>query len=230
LLTADELEQFIEWLSLPSDGHVLEVGCGSGGPAMHLARITGCRLTGIDAHEDGVATGTDLAKKTGLADRVRFQVADATARLPYDEGAFDGLICVDSMNHFLDRPAVLREWRRVLRNGRRAVFTDPVVVTGPVTKEDIALRSSVGPFLFVPPGGNDGLIEEAGFRIIHQEDCSESAARIAGRRRDARQAHRAEVVPLEGEERFDESQRFYDTVHRLYAQRRLSRMVYVIEA
>lgn len=56
--------------------------------------------------------------------------------------------------------------------GRRALFTDPVVVTGPVTHEELALRGSIGHFLFVPPGFNERLIEEAGMRLVWQEDVS----------------------------------------------------------
>jgi SAM-dependent methyltransferase len=47
------------------------------------------------------------------------------------------------MNHFPDRVKVFQEWRRVLRPGRRAVFTDPVVITGSVTNDELALRSSI---------------------------------------------------------------------------------------
>jgi SAM-dependent methyltransferase len=228
-LTVDELERFIEWMRLTPESHVLEVGSGSGGPALHVARTAGCRLTGVDAHEGGVATGTELAQRAEMEDRVRFEVADAEAALPFEDESFDAILCVDSMNHFLDRPAVLREWRRVLRAGRRAVFTDPVVITGPVTKEELALRSSIGPFLFVPPGVNERLVGEAGFQLVHEEDRSENAAQVAGRRRDARQARRKDLMGIEDEAHFEGSQRFYDVVHRLAAERRLSRIAYVIE-
>lgn len=228
-LTVDELERFVEWLAITVDSHVLEVGSGSGGPALHLARTVGCRLTGIDAHEGGVATGTELAQRADMDDRVRFEVADAEAALPFGDDTFDALLCVDAMNHFLDRPAVLREWRRVLRNGSRAMFTDPVVITGPVTKEDLAIRSSIGPFLFVPPGVNERLVEEAGFRLVRQEDRSENAARVAGWRRDTREARREDLLGIEDVEGFEASQRFYNVVHRLVSERRLARIAYVIE-
>jgi ubiquinone/menaquinone biosynthesis C-methylase UbiE len=123
--------------------HVLDVGSGSGGPACRLAQTTGCHVTGVDANEHGVATANRLALERGLAEGVRFLVADANARQPFEDAAFDALVCIDALNHFRDRLGLLREWQRVLRPGGRAVFTDPVVITGPVTSEELAQRSSI---------------------------------------------------------------------------------------
>ena len=43
-LTVDEYRGFFTWLDLHVDQHVLDVACGSGGPALFLARTVGCRL------------------------------------------------------------------------------------------------------------------------------------------------------------------------------------------
>jgi ubiquinone/menaquinone biosynthesis C-methylase UbiE len=67
------------------------------------------------------------------AGRVAFRLGDATQPLPFDDASFDALMCIDSMNHFPNRLEVFREWRRVLRPGGRALFTDPVAITGLVT-------------------------------------------------------------------------------------------------
>jgi SAM-dependent methyltransferase len=228
-ITAEEYDRVLPWLQPGEDCHVLEVASGSGGPALYMARSTGCRVTGIDANESGVATATALAGRAGAADRVQFRVADATAPLPFADDTFDGLICMDSMNHFPDRLAVFREWRRVLKPGRRALFTDPVVVSGPVTNDELALRSSIGLFLFVPAGLNERLIEQAGLRLVRQEDVSDDGAMVAGRWRDARARHRDALIGIEGEERYEGLQRFFDAVHRLMGEKRLSRVLYLAE-
>lgn len=228
-LTVDEYERLLPWLDLAADRHLLEVASGSGGPAQYVARTTGCRVTGIDADEGGVATASRMAATSSESERIQFRVGDATRILPFDDDSFDALICIDAMNHFPNRLAVFEEWYRVLRPGRRALFTDPVVITGPVTNDELALRSSIGVFLFVPPGINERLMEQVGFRLVRQDDVTDNAALVSGRWRRAREARRAELIRIEGEERFEGLQRFFDAVHMLTSEKRLSRIAYVAE-
>jgi SAM-dependent methyltransferase len=228
-LTVDEYERLLPGLALSPDAHLLEVACGSGGPAIHVARALGCRVTGLDASAEAVATAVSLATEAGASARVGFEQGDANAALPFADEAFDAVLCIDAMNHLPDRIGVLREWTRVLRPGGRVLFTDPVVVTGPVTSHELALRSSIGQFLFVPPGVNEGLIAAAGLRLLALEDVTDNAARIAGRWHAARQAHREALVAMEGEARFDGLQRFFQVVHDLSRERRLARFAYLAE-
>lgn len=227
--SAAEYVRIVEWLALSAESHVLEVASGSGGPALHLARETGCRVTAVDVNEHAMSTASAAAEREGLADRVTFQRADAMKRLPFADASFDAVLCVDAMNHLPNRLDVLREWWRVLRPGGRGFFTDPVAITGPVTSEELALRSSIGLFVFVPEGMNRELIEAAGLRLVHREDLSLDGARMAGRWRDARAGHREDLMRIEGEDRFEGLQHFLDTVHTLMGERRLSRIGYVVE-
>jgi SAM-dependent methyltransferase len=228
-LTVEEFDRFMAWLKLRPDHHVLEVASGSGGPALYLADRAGCHVTGIDSNENGVAEATRAVFDSHLSHRLEFRVADATAPLPFANDTFDALICIDSMNHFPDRLRVFQEWQRVLRPGSRAVFTDPVVITRPVTNDDLALRSSIGLFVFTPPGVNEHFIDTAGFKLLRQQDVSVSAAEVAGRWQRARHRHREALIAIEGEERFEGLQKFFAAVHRLTSERRLSRIAYLVE-
>ena len=228
-MTVDEYDRFIDLINLGPDDHALEVASGSGGPALYLATRIGCRVTGIDANENGINTAIQSAQKSNLANRVNFKMADANARLPFDDNSVDAILCIDSMNHFPDRADVFQEWCRVLRPGRRAVFTDPVVVTGAVTNDELAMRSSIGLFLFVPTGINEQLIQQAGLHLVQQEDVTENAASISARWHMARERYKESLSQIEGQERFEGLQQFFAAVHRLTSERRLSRIMYLVE-
>lgn len=227
-ITAEEYDTFLDWLGVARADHVLEVACGSGGPALYLAGKHGSRVTGIDVNENGIATAEQAALSSHSAE-VHFRVADVNQRLPFEDASFDAIVCVDSMNHFRDQLGVLREWHRVLKPGRRILFTDPVVLTGSVSNEELAVRSSVGFLLFVPPEATEQFIAEAGFRLLQREDVTDNAALVSGRWHTARQRYRGELLMIEGEERFEGLQRFAATVHQLTSERRLSRFAYLAE-
>ncbi len=228
-ITADEFDRFISWLELKPGLRVLEAASGSGGPAAYLAASTNCHVTGIDANQSGIAEAVQNSVNTKQTHQLKFIAADANETLPFKESSFDALICMDSMNHFPDRLSVFKEWHRVLRPCGKAVFTDPVVITGPVTNEELALRSSIGLFLYVPPGVNEHFIEAAGLKLIKKEDVTENAALVSGRWFSARKKHVEELVRIEGEERYEELQKFFESVHRLSSEKRLSRIAYFVE-
>src|SRR2546422_9921236 len=70
-MTADELRQFIRRLKLKPSSHVLEVGSGSGGPALFVARTMGCRITGLDINEYGIRNSNQLARRQQLETRAQ---------------------------------------------------------------------------------------------------------------------------------------------------------------
>ena len=228
-MTAPEWLGFADQLGVRGDSDVLEVGSGSGGPGVYLAEQRGCRLTGVDLNEHGVQNANALAESRGVADRVRFQVVDASTPLPFADGRFDAVISNDAMCHIRDRALVLRDWFRVLRPGGRALFTDALVITGIVSHEEIATRSSIGFYLFAPPGENERLLTAAGFTLVGVENVTPNAADLARRRHDARARYRAALVTREGDANFDGLQRFLMCVHTLSSDRRLSRFAYLAE-
>ena len=89
------------------------------------------------------------------------------------------------------------------------------MVTGLVSNEELATRSSTGYFEFCPPGVNERLIGQAGFELVRTEDVTENEVEVSRRWHAARQQRAAELIRLEGEETFAGLQRFLATVHRL---------------
>jgi SAM-dependent methyltransferase len=228
-LTAREWLGFADRLRVDAESQVLEVGSGSGGPAVYLAAARGCRVTGVDINEHGVRNAIELARARGLAERVEFRAVDASRPLPFPEQRFDAVVSNDAMCHIADRLAVLRDWHRVLRPGGRALFTDAMVITGIVSHEELATRSSIGFYLFVPPGINEELLGEAGFAVREVEDVTPNAAEVAERWFQARDRHRDALLAREGRANFEGLQRFLKCAHLLSVERRLSRYAYLAE-
>jgi len=208
-VTGQEYRRFFRLLELTAADHVLDVGCGSGGPAVFLARELGCRVTGVDVNEAGIQAGLTLTRQAGLEGQIGFRRADVRDPLPFPAGAFDAIVCLDAMCHLPDRGRLLGEWRRVLRPGGRMLYTDPVVVTGLVSNGELATRSSTGYFEFCPPrrqrtvdprsgvraGGDRGRHGERGRGVAPLARRAAGACRRTdpdGRRRDVR---RAPTVP-----------------------------------
>jgi ubiquinone/menaquinone biosynthesis C-methylase UbiE len=225
-MTADELRRFIELLKIDESSTVLEVGSGSGGPALFLAEETRCKLIGVDVNEFGIKNANQIANERGLSDRAEFKQIDASKPLPFEAGSLDVVFSNDVMCHVPERQNVLKEWHRVLKPGGQMLFTDALVISGIVSHEEIAKRSSIGLYFYLPPGENERMIKEAVFEILNVEDLTPAAAEISKGWHDARQKHRDAMIKIEGEENFNGLQEFLACVHTLTAERRLSRFAY----
>jgi ubiquinone/menaquinone biosynthesis C-methylase UbiE len=223
-LTAEEQDVFIAWLELSPSSRLLDLACGSGGPTLRIAQRTGCRVSGLDLNAEGIASARASARELGYKSRADFRQGDAATRLPFEESRFDAIMCIDAINHLPDRPRVLEEWRRVLKPGGHLLFTDPIVMTGPMTNKEIAIRASIGLFVFVPAGLDESLLDQTGFEVERVEDRTQNMAENAAGWRDARSKRERELRAVEGDETFDGQQRFLETAAILARERRLSRI------
>jgi ubiquinone/menaquinone biosynthesis C-methylase UbiE len=226
-VTTEESNEIPRLLNVGADSSVLEIGCGSGGYALHLAEKLGCRLTGLDINAAGVRNANQLAQAKGLASLVRFTECDVSKQLPFVDQTFHAVFSNDVLCHIPRRPDVLGEIFRVLKPGGRVLFSDALVVGGMVSHEEIATRSSIGYYVYSPPGENERLLARAGFAKIRATDTTDSAARIAQRWHDARKKRSDELIAAEGQTNFDGLQRFLSCVQLLTSEKRLLRYLYV---
>jgi ubiquinone/menaquinone biosynthesis C-methylase UbiE len=226
-VSREELAEIPRLLQITGSSNVLEIGCGAGGCALHFGATVGCSVTGIDVNAHGISAAQHSAEAQRLAERVRFVQHDASSQLPFPDDTFDAAYSNDAFCHIPNRLGLLRECRRVLKPGGRLLFSDALVVNGALTNEEIAARSSIGYYVFVPPGENERLLREAEFTFLQAQDTTEQAAAISQRWHDARARRTAVLQKIEGEPNFAGLQRFLECVHTLTAEKRLARIVYV---
>ncbi len=108
-------------LSLRPGDRVLDVACGTGASAIHLADRFGIRPVGIDFSDTTVERARAAASKAGST--AEFAVGDAE-NLDFEDGSFDAVICECSFCVFPDKAAVSSEIARVLRPGGRVGIGD----------------------------------------------------------------------------------------------------------
>ncbi|MER5338556.1 methyltransferase domain-containing protein [Micromonospora sp. NPDC002717] len=156
-------------LDLRAGEIVLDVASGRGSTALMLATEYAVDVTGVDLSEANVARATDVAQAGGLADRIRFRVADAE-RLPVDAQSVDVVVCECAFCTFPDKPTAAAEFARVLRPGGRLGITDVTVNAERLPPELAGLGAWVACVADARPlDGYAALLSGAGLTVTHTE-------------------------------------------------------------
>jgi SAM-dependent methyltransferase len=104
---------FLEFARLPSDGDVLDVGCGTGSLAIALSeRRRNGRIVAVDVAERYLA----FARARPGSERVRFEVGDA-CKLHFSSGSFSGALALLVLNFVADANVAVSGMRRIVRSG-----------------------------------------------------------------------------------------------------------------
>ncbi|MEV0265475.1 methyltransferase domain-containing protein [Streptomyces sp. NPDC050617] len=158
---------------------LLDVGCGTGRPALRIARATGARVSGISVSDQDIGLARTRAEAAALTDQVDFRYADARA-LPFEAASFDGAWAIESMMHISERTTALTEIARTLRPGSPLVITD-VLLRSPVTGDAAELvrrtcRAFESPSLPEPAELRTAL-DRAGLEVVEFDDIGEHVQR-----------------------------------------------------
>ena len=229
-VTAAELRSDIVRLALGPSSHVLDLGCGPGGPLTFMMQASGCSGTGIDLSAAALDAASQRATALGVAARLSVRVADLNEPLPFADAGFDVVVSLDAILHARDRRGAYREVARLLVPGGAFLFTDAGVITGAISNAEVAARSVHGFTQLCPPGFNERLLAECGLQVTCQEDRTASLYSNAAGRLAARATYSAELEKLEGAEHFARQQQYLGTVVELSRRGALSRIMYLAKA
>jgi 2-polyprenyl-6-hydroxyphenyl methylase / 3-demethylubiquinone-9 3-methyltransferase len=99
---------------------ILEVGSGGGLVCEDLAR-RGAIMVGLDPSHEALLTARAHAERSGLGQNIYYQQGVAEA-LPFADGSFSAVVCLDVLEHVQDLQATIRDVTRVLAPGGVFVF------------------------------------------------------------------------------------------------------------
>ena len=158
-------------LALPEGSLVLDLACGTG-DLSRLALRSGYRVVGTDLSA-GMLGANGAATPLVEADG---------SRLPFVDGAFDGLVCGYALRNFTDLAATLAESARVLRPGGRLAVLEVDTPTAPLWRAGYDLW-----FTKAVPALGAALSDKEAYRYLPQSVAylppDPGPARHAARRR-----------------------------------------------
>ena len=122
---ADATSRLINVLAVEPGDHVLDLGCGLGGPARMLAHKAGCKVTGLDISPHFIDVANELTDLTAQSDQVDF-IEGSAVSLPFGEKEIDGAWQLHVGMNVPDKEAMYAEVFRVLKPGATFIVHDPV--------------------------------------------------------------------------------------------------------
>lgn len=143
-------------LLLAPGQEVLDIGCGWGGMALYLAKHFEVSVTGITLSAEQLAVARARAEAAGLADRVRFQLADYRSVSRH----FDRIVSVGMFEH-----VGVRQYRAYFEAVRRNLAADGVALIHTIGRSD-------------PPGGTNPWIRKYIFPGGYCPALSETMAAV----------------------------------------------------
>jgi SAM-dependent methyltransferase len=113
---------------LTAGERVLDIGCGGGLDALVAAAAVGPEgeVVGVDITPEMIGRAREAAAMAPSAP-VTFLLADASERLPFEDGAFDAVQSNGCLNLSPRKLELLAEAHRVLRAGGRLALCDAVL-------------------------------------------------------------------------------------------------------
>ena len=163
----EEVAKLISGLDL-SGKKVLDIGCGSGGITLSLARdYKADRVVGIDVESPVCDTARQLAEHAEYSDRIEI-IKIAPGPFPFPDQEFDIVFSKDSIIHIPDKERLAADAFRVLKPGGWFVASDWLIShddePSPQMKQYIELEGLE--FAMASPSRYKSALENAGFTNV----------------------------------------------------------------
>jgi len=201
---AEETDTLAQKAGITANSHVLDVCSALGGPARHLARQYGCRVTGLDATRRMYEEAIRRTEETGLSDKVEYRFGNALD-MPFRANTFDVVWGQDAWCYVTDKERLIWECARVAKPGGSVAFTD-WLETGPMSEEEWTALHTFMAFPYMETlDGYASPCQAAGLTVVEKEDLTPDFARHVQMYLDALQnQHKQDIIAAYGQDMYDD--------------------------
>ncbi len=180
-------------LQIKAGQHIVDVGCGLGGPARYIAKRFQCTVSGVDITQPFVEAANMLTKLVRMEGQVKIEHGDGQ-RLPYADATFDGGYTQHVTMNVPDRATFFAEAYRVLKPGALFGLTEHGLGVKGHPHYPLPWSSDGTGAYLTTPAETRAFLEEAGFEDIVVEDTG--AKYVAGYKVMIEKAERGALPPL----------------------------------
>jgi len=165
-------------LGITAMSRVLDIGCGRGRIAAHIATETGAHVTGINIDPNQLESACSHARRNNLETNLTFKQSSLNNPLPFENDKLDAIYEVQAFTYCTDKEQVFSELFRVLRPGGKVSFLDWFVLKNydQNNLQHREIMAQVKPLLGAvwTPTVNEfcSLLEKAGFKILTSHNPS----------------------------------------------------------
>ena len=200
--TRAEADGLITALDLRPGSRLLDLGAGSGWPALYMAKQSGCSVTLVDLPANGLRIAGERAAKDGMSERVTTVIADA-AHQSFPDSSFNAISHSDLLCCLQRKRSVLAACRRSIRPNGRMAFT---VISMPPGLSVAQRRRAVenGPEFIESDDDYTHMLDQTGWRIIDCQDITAVFAATCERQIEADETRKEELAAFIGRDEFSE--------------------------
>ena len=167
----NETQKLAEKAGIAKDQNILDVCSALGGPARHLAKTYGCKVTGLDATQHMVNEAVKRTQNEPYANLIDYRLGNAID-MPFKNATFDIVWGQDAWCYITDKNKLIEECHRVLKTGGKIAFTDWLQV-GNMTEQEWNNLNSFMAFPYMETlDGYEEIMKKTGFEIQSREDLS----------------------------------------------------------
>ncbi|HEX2582819.1 MAG TPA: class I SAM-dependent methyltransferase [Chlamydiales bacterium] len=166
-------------LGLRKGSQVLDVGCGRGRVANHIASITGANVTGINIDHDQLKSAEAFAKGNGLSEQCQFKRGDLNEiPFPFAANSLDAIYQIQVFTYSKNLEKLFADLYRMLKPGAKLACLDWVRLPNynPSDARHVDLMQRIKPLIGAigTPSADEYVdsMKKAGFKILVNENAS----------------------------------------------------------